>query len=87
MGRTSILIVDDYAPWRRFLRSTLQKRTDLQVIGEAYDGEEAILQARALQPELILLDIGLPTLSGIEVALQIRTLVPPPRILFLTQHC
>jgi DNA-binding NarL/FixJ family response regulator len=87
LGHTGrrILIVDDYEPWRRFLRSTLQKRTDLLVIGEAYDGQDAIARTATLQPELILLDIGLPTLSGIEAARQIRLLVPQAKILFLTQ--
>ncbi len=87
MGRqsTRILIVDDYAPWRRFLRSTLEKRTDLEVIGEVSDGLEAVKQAEALRPDLILLDIGLPTLNGIEAARQIRQVAPQTAILFLTQ--
>jgi DNA-binding NarL/FixJ family response regulator len=87
MGRRGIrvLVVDDYAPWRHFLRSTLEKRADLLVIGEVSDGLEAVKQARALQPDLILLDIGLPTLNGIEAARQIRELVPQTAILFLTQ--
>jgi DNA-binding NarL/FixJ family response regulator len=87
LGRESIriLIVDDYAPWRRFLRSTLEKRADLQVIGEVSDGLDAVKQAEALQPDLILLDIGLPTLNGIEAARQIRELAPQTAILFLTQ--
>lgn len=87
LGRqsTRILIVDDYAPWRRFLRSTLEKRTDLEVIGEVSDGLEAVKQAEALRPDLILLDIGLPTLNGIEAARQIRQVAPQTAILFLTQ--
>jgi DNA-binding NarL/FixJ family response regulator len=84
-GSIRILVVDDYAPWRSFLRSTLEKRPDLLVIGEVSDGLEAVQQAQALQPELILLDIGLPTLSGIEAAKQIRELAPRTAILFLTQ--
>jgi DNA-binding NarL/FixJ family response regulator len=84
-GNIRILVVDDYAPWRSFLRSTLEKRADLQVIGEVSDGLEAVRQAKALQPDLILLDIGLPTLNGIEAARQIRELAPRTAILFLTQ--
>ena len=84
-GSKRILVVDDYAPWCRFLRSTLVKRSDLLVIGEVSDGLEAVKQAQAHQPDLILLDIGLPTLSGIEVAKQIRELAPRTAILFLTQ--
>ena len=84
-GSSRILIVDDYAPWRRFLRSTLEKRSDLLVVGEVSDGLEAVKQAQAHQPELILLDIGLPTLSGIEAAKHIREVAPRTAILFLTQ--
>src|SRR6476620_793229 len=84
-GSIRILVVDDYAPWRSFLRSTLEKRPDLLVIAEVSDGLEAVQQAQALQPELILLDIGLPTLSGIDAAKQIRELAPRTAILFLTQ--
>ena len=80
-----ILVVDDYVPWCRFLRSVLEKREDLLVIGEVSDGLEAVKQAHAHQPELILLDIGLPTLSGIEAAKHIRELAPRTAILFLTQ--
>lgn len=84
-GSIRILVVDDYAPWRSFLRSTLEKRPDLLVIGEVSDGLEAVKLAQAHQPELVLLDIGLPTLSGIEAAKHMRDLVPRTAILFLTQ--
>jgi chemotaxis response regulator CheB len=59
-------VVDDYEPFRRFICSTLLKRPDLQVVGEASDGLEAVQKAEELQPDLIVLDIGLPTLNGIE---------------------
>jgi len=84
--RSRILIVDDYSPWRTFLRSALEERADLEVVGEVADGADAIEQAQALQPDLILLDIGLPTLSGMEAARQIRVLAPRTAILFLTQE-
>jgi DNA-binding NarL/FixJ family response regulator len=83
--RSRILIVDDYEPWRCFLRSAIKERADLEVVGEVSDGADAIEQAKALQPDLILLDIGLPTLSGMEAARQIRVLAPRTAILFLTQ--
>jgi DNA-binding NarL/FixJ family response regulator len=59
---------------------------DLQVIGEVSDGLEAVQKAVELQPELILLDIGLPGLNGIEAARQMRSLVPESKIIFLTQE-
>lgn len=81
-----VLVVDDYEPWRRFVCSTLQKRPELQIIGEVSDGSEAVRIAEELQPDLILLDIGLPTLNGFEAARRIRSLSPESRILFLSEH-
>ena len=75
-SKIQVLVVDDYEPFRRFVRSTLGKRRDLQVIGEAPDGLEAVRKAEELKPDLIVLDIGLPTLNGIEVARRIRKLCP-----------
>lgn len=73
-------------PFRRFICSTLEQRGDLQVICEASDGLEAVRKAEELKPDLILLDIGLPTLSGIEAARQIRVLAPNSKIIFLSQE-
>ncbi len=80
-----ILVVDDYEPWRRFVSTTLQKQPTLQVIGEALDGLEAVQKAEELHPDLIVLDIGLPSLNGIEVARRIRKLSPKSKILFASQ--
>ena len=81
-----VLVVEDFEPFRRAIRSLLAKNPDLQIIGEASDGLEAVRKAQELQPDLILLDIGLPTLDGIEAARQIRTLGPAPRVIFVTQE-
>jgi DNA-binding NarL/FixJ family response regulator len=81
-----ILVVEDYVSFRRFIRSTLEQRPELRVVCEASDGLEAVQKAEELQPELILLDIGLPSLNGIEAALRIRKLSPQSKILFVSQE-
>jgi DNA-binding NarL/FixJ family response regulator len=81
-----ILVVDDYEPFRRFVCSTLRKRPTLQIVGEAADGLEAVQNAEELKPDLILLDIGLPTLNGIEVARRISTVAPESKVIFVTQE-
>jgi len=81
-----VLVVDDYVPFRRFVLSELGKRPELQIIGEASDGPEAIQKAAELQPDLIVLDIGLPKLNGIEAGKRIHEVVPGGKILFVTQN-
>jgi DNA-binding NarL/FixJ family response regulator len=81
-----ILVVDDYDPFRRFICSTLRKRPELQIVDEVSDGLEAVQKAEELQPDLIVLDIGLPSLNGIEAARQIRKLSPKSKILFVSQE-
>ena len=79
-----ILVVDDYKVWRNQVRLLLQARPEWQVIAEAADGPEAIQKAKELKPDLIVLDIGLPKLNGIEAARRIRMLSPSSRIVFLS---
>ena len=81
-----ILIVEDFTPFQRFLCSALGERRDLLVIGTVSDGLEAVQKAIELKPDLILLDIGLPTMNGIEVARQVRKTVPESKIIFLSQE-
>ena len=78
-------MVDDYEPFRQFVCSTLGKIPGLRIVGEASDGVEAVRKAEELQPDLILLDVGLPSLSGIEAARRIRKLSPKSKILFVSQ--
>ena len=86
MSNVRVLVVDDFEAWRRFVCSTLRRNPELQVVGEASDGLEAVHKAKELQPDLIVLDLGLPTLNGIEAARQIRKLTPESKILFVTQE-
>jgi DNA-binding NarL/FixJ family response regulator len=81
-----ILIVEDFAPFRQFIVSELQRRPEFCVVGQASDGLQAVERAEELQPDLILLDIGLPSLNGIEVARRLRKLSPNSRIIFVTQE-
>jgi DNA-binding NarL/FixJ family response regulator len=81
-----VLVVDDYEPWRRFVVSALQKEPEFHIAGEACDGLEAVQKAAELQPDLVLLDIGLPTLNGIEAARRICSLSPKPKILFVSEN-
>ena len=79
-----ILIVDDFGDWRLQNRLLLQTRPEWRVIAEASDGSEAVQKAKELKPNLILLDIGLPKLNGIEAARRIRQLSPGSKIVFLS---
>jgi DNA-binding NarL/FixJ family response regulator len=81
-----VLIVDDYEPFRQFIATKLQTNPQLRIVKEACDGAEAVQQAQELQPDLILLDIGLPTLNGIEAARRIRKVSPTSKILFVTEN-
>ena len=85
-SRVRVLVVDDHEPFRRFVCTTLAEEQDVEVIGEASDGLSAIRKAEELKPDLIVLDIGLPTLNGIEAGRRIRKLCPECKILFLTQE-
>jgi DNA-binding NarL/FixJ family response regulator len=84
--RIRVLVVEDFAPFRRFICSTLEKRSELQVVCEVSDGLKAVQEAERLKPDLILLDVGLPTLNGIEAARQIRKIVPESKIIFVSQE-
>ena len=63
MRSVRVLVVDDYEPFRQFVCSTLGKISELRIVGQASDGVEAVRKAEELQPDLILMDIGLPSLS------------------------
>jgi CheY-like chemotaxis protein len=81
-----VLLVDDHEPFRQFVRTTLSTRPEVEIVGEASDGLEAVQKAQELKPGLIVLDIGLPGLNGIEAARRIRKLSPQSIILFLSQE-
>jgi two-component system nitrate/nitrite response regulator NarL len=79
-----VLVVDDFQPWLNFVKAALYQEPSMQIVGTAPDGLEAVAKARILQPDLILMDISLPTLNGIEATRRITRLVPAANIIFLT---
>ena len=76
--------MEDSESFRRFICSKLKEKPEVRVICEVSDGMEAVQKAEELKPDLILLNIGLPTLNGIDAARRIRGLVPESKIIFLT---
>jgi DNA-binding NarL/FixJ family response regulator len=81
-----LLVVEDFQPFRTLIRAILEKNPRLHIIAEASDGLDAVQKATDLKPDLILLDIGLPLLNGLEAARLIRKLAPDSRILFVSQE-
>jgi DNA-binding NarL/FixJ family response regulator len=81
-----VLLVDDFADWRSGVLAKLREDPRLQVVGFAADGVEAVQRAKELQPDLILLDIGLPKLNGIRAAREIRKIATESKIVFLSQQ-
>lgn len=86
VSQIRILLAEDFESWRRRVRLQFQARPQWQIIAEVSDGSEAIQKAADLKPDLILLDISLPNLNGIEAARQIRRFSPNSRIVFLSQN-
>lgn len=81
-----VLLADDHGIVRRGLRSLLETEPGLEVVGEAVDGLEAVKLASELRPDILILDIGLPRLNGIDVAARVQKLEPPPWVIVLTMH-
>lgn len=84
--RFTVLLVEDYEPFRRFVVDKLTARPELQILSAVSDGAEAVEKAKQLQPDLILLDVGLPTINGIEAARQIQKHSPNSKILFVSEN-
>jgi two-component system response regulator NreC len=86
MHRTRVLLADDHAILREGLRHLLRHCDDIQVVGEAADGAEAVARAGELGPDVVLMDIAMPGLNGIEATRQIRERYPATQVLVLSQH-
>ena len=86
LSNVRVLVVDDYAPWMNFVSAVLSATPQFQVVGQAANGLTALQKLAELNPDLVVLDIGLPDINGITVAQQIRDIAPNVRILFLTEN-
>ncbi len=86
MAKIRVLIADDHALVRDGIKALLGLTADIEVVGEARDGREAIEQARKLKPDIVLMDIAMPGLGGIEATLELKREAPETRILVLTQY-
>jgi DNA-binding NarL/FixJ family response regulator len=86
MSSVSVLVVEDFPQFRQLVCSSLNKRPELQIVCEVSDGLDAVQKAHELQPDLILMDVWLPTLNGFEAARRIRKLSPESKILFVSQE-
>jgi DNA-binding NarL/FixJ family response regulator len=81
-----ILVADDHGIVRAGIRLLLERQSDLQVVAEASDGVEAVEQALAVRPDLCILDVGMPRLTGLQAAREIRSHLPDARVLMLSMH-
>jgi DNA-binding NarL/FixJ family response regulator len=87
MNRISVLIVEDHTMVREGLRTMLKLEPDMEVVGEAPDGRKAIAAAMELRPDVVLMDIAMPGLNGLEATRQLAKALPSTRIIILTAHC
>jgi DNA-binding NarL/FixJ family response regulator len=85
MSSFRILVVEDHEPFRKYICMTLARRSEFLIVGEVSDGREAVRKAEELQPDVILLDIGLPGMNGLEVTRRVRKSCPNSKILFMSQ--
>jgi DNA-binding NarL/FixJ family response regulator len=84
--KTTVMIVDDHPVFRKGLRNVLATQEDVEVIGEAGDGDEAIERAQDLLPDVVLMDINLPTLNGLQATRQVKELCPQVSVVMLTAY-
>ena len=86
MKKIGVLLADDHTLIRAGLRMVVEAQSDLSVVGEANNGREAVAMAAALKPDVVVMDIGMPSLNGIEAAREIRKTLPDTQIVMLSMH-
>jgi DNA-binding NarL/FixJ family response regulator len=86
MARYFIVLAEDHQEFRRLLRQEVERGDDLQVIGEAGDGQELLELLEEVNPDLVILDISMPNLGGLEAAQRLKQSHPQVKVLFLSMH-
>lgn len=86
MSKIKVLIADDHAILREGIKALLERHEDIEVVGEAADGAEAIRKVTELNPDVVLMDIAMPGLGGLEATLELRRISPETKIIVLTQY-
>ncbi len=86
MKKVKLLVADDHKIFRQGIKKLLEEESDLQVVGEAADGREAVKKATELKPDVILMDIAMANLNGLEATKQIKKVLPSVKVIMLTMH-
>lgn len=86
MSKIRLLLADDHTLFREGIRLLLERQEDMEVVGEAADGRQAVEMARQLQPDVVLMDLSMPQLNGLEATAEVHKILPRTRVLVLTMH-
>jgi DNA-binding NarL/FixJ family response regulator len=86
MKKIGVLLVDDHTVVRQGLRALLKSEEDVEVVGEAENGRQAVMLARKAPPDVVVMDVAMPLLNGLEATRQILKIQPPPKVLVLTSY-
>ena len=86
MSKITVFLAEDHAVVREGLAELIRRETDMEVIGEAGDGEDTVRQVKQLKPDIVLMDIAMPGVNGVEATKQLKTSVPQTRVLILTAY-
>jgi DNA-binding NarL/FixJ family response regulator len=86
MGKITVFLAEDHAVVREGLAELIRRETDMEVVGEAGDGEDTVRQVKQLKPDIVLMDIAMPLVNGVEATKQIKSSVPQTRVLVLTAY-